>query len=130
MAKHKQHAAAGKLPLSEGGTKRRKTAQSLANTKLREDYRSFSDEQTDVLVDPVSGKTLRKILEEDCQTFLAGQTNIFTQAYHEANRRKFQVADGVFESLKPPLESPSASPTAMKVTTKTLLVMKSCSIMI
>lgn len=101
---------------ASGPTKKQRqlTPEALAATKLRDDYKGFTPEQTDILRCPSTGLTLRQILVKDCKAWLAGAAIVWGKSYHDEKREIFRASGDVFGALKPPTGSPECGDQLMK----------------
>ena len=103
---------------SKAGTETKKqrsmTPAQLASVKLRDTYKHFTPEETDIITDS-TGKTLRQKLIHDITLHRKGErSGNWGKLYHDDNKKIFKKGDQLHLALKPSDSSEEVRPAMLK----------------
>ena len=85
-----------------------------ANQKLAENFRDFEAPETDGVVNPADGRTLRQRLEHDIDSWDKGKYVRWGKGYNECIRRLYRSPQSLHAKLAVGLEDPSVVDPALK----------------
>ena len=109
-AKAKSHRAQAKASAAQPGRSRRpQTVAQRAAQKIRENFKSLSEQSSYVRVYPATGRTLYQQLMVDIEARDGGCSSvIFGGRYYESMSTRYSDEDSFFGMLKPDAEDDSA----------------------
>ena len=95
-------------------SERKLSVSALAAHKLYDNYKGFDEDQTDVMLHPLTHRTLRATLQHDIERQRKGEAVEFNQKYHRDMRVIFaaQSKDKVLLNSSAPASAAVAKPAA------------------
>ena len=100
MAPARKRKAAAEAATPSPKVPKGQSAESRAAQKVRETFAHLTAEETDILVSPLSGKTLRKTLIDDCQAEASGSYIRWGKGYTEERTNEFRSPASTHEKLR------------------------------